>query len=149
VELKAQKKLAAKILGVGVNRVRIDPARSADLETAISRADIRRFIHDGTISARPEKGVSRSRARAQAEKIRKGRARGVGSRKGGARVRKPKKDGWIRTVRPLRAKLRELKEKNLIDAKEYHKLYRMIKGGAFRSKAHLETYLKERGMLRE
>ncbi len=149
MELKAQKRLAAKILGIGVNRVWIDPARAADVEAAISRGDIRRLIHDGTIRARPERGVSRGRARERAEKRRKGRRRGVGSRKGSAKVRQPKKEAWIRTVRPLRAKLRELRDKHVIDVKDYRRLYRMVKGGAFRSKAHLETYLKERGMLRE
>jgi large subunit ribosomal protein L19e len=149
VELKAQKRLAAKILGIGVNRVWIDPARAADVEAAISRADIRRLIHDGTIRARPELGVSRARARERAEKKRKGRRRGVGSRKGAAKAGQTKKEAWIRTVRPLRTRLRELRNKHTIDAKEYRRLYRMIKGGAFRSRAHLETYLKERGMLRE
>jgi len=149
VELKAQKRLAAKILSIGVNRVWIDPARAADVEAAISRGDIRRLIHDGTIRARPERGVSRARARELAEKKRKGRRRGIGSRKGAAKARQPKKEAWIRTVRPLRAKLRELRDKHAIDVREYRRLYRMVKGGAFRSKAHLETYLKERGMLRE
>ncbi|KUO39270.1 MAG: 50S ribosomal protein L19 [Hadesarchaea archaeon DG-33-1] len=149
MELKAQKRLAAKILGVGINRVWIDPARAADVEAAISRVDIRRLIHDGTIKARPERGVSRARARERAAKRKKGRRRGTGSRKGAAKARQPKKEAWIRTVRPLRAKLREFRNKRMIDVKYYRRLYRMVKGGAFRSKAHLETYLKERGILRE
>lgn len=149
MELKAQKRLAAKILGVGINRVWIDPARAADVEAAISRGDVRRLIHDGTIIARPERGVSRARARELAAKRKKGRRRGRGSRKGAAKARQPKKEAWIRTVRPLRARLRELRNNRTIDAKEYRRLYRMVKGGAFRSKAHLETYLKERGIRRE
>jgi len=149
MELKAQKRLAAKILGIGVNRVWIDPTRAADVEAAISRRDIKRLLHDGTIRARPELGVSRARARRRATKRKKGRGRGMGSRKGAGKARKPKKEAWIRTVRPLRAKLRELRDKHTIDAKEYHRLYRMVKGGAFRSKAHLETYLRERGIVRE
>lgn len=149
MELKAQKRLAAKILGVGINRVWIDPARAADVEAAISRGDVRRLIHDGTIMARPERGVSRARARELAAKRKKGRRRGRGSRKGAAKARQPKKEAWIRTVRPLRARLRELRNNRTIDAKEYRRLYRMVKGGAFRSKAHLETYLKERGIRRE
>lgn len=149
MNLKAQKRLAAKILGVGINRVWIDPARAVDIEAAISRGDVRRLIHDGTISARPERGVSRARARERAAKRKKGRRRGTGSRKGAARARQPKKESWIRTVRPLRARLRELRNNRTIDAKDYRRLYRMVKGGAFRSKAHLETYLKERGIRRE
>jgi large subunit ribosomal protein L19e len=149
LKLKSQKRLAARILGVGVNRVWIDPTRAADVEAAISRRDIRRLIHDGTIRARPERGVSRARARKRAAKRKKGRGRGRGSRKGAAKARKPKKEAWIRTVRPLRARLRELRGKGTIDAREYRRLYRMVKGGAFRSKAHLKTYLKERGITGE
>jgi large subunit ribosomal protein L19e len=149
MKLKTQRRLAAKILGVGVNRIWIDPERAADVSTAITRADIKRFIHDGTIQARPERGVSRGRARMRLLKRKKGRRRGIGSRKGAARARMPKKERWIRTVRPLRASLRELREKRIIDAKQYRKLYRMVKGGLFRSKAHLRAYLRERGWLRE
>jgi large subunit ribosomal protein L19e len=60
----------------------------------------------------------------------------------------PKKANWIKTVRPLRARLRELRKEGVIDQREYRKLYRMVKGGSFRSKAHLNLYLKERGILK-
>jgi large subunit ribosomal protein L19e len=149
VKLKAQKKLAARILGVGIGRVRINPARASDIAAAISREDIKRLIQDGAIGVRPKRGVSRARARKRAEKRKKGRRRGVGSRKGAAKARLPKKEAWIRTTRPLRAMLRELRSKRVIDAREYRRLYRMVKGGTFRGKAHLKTYLKERGVLKE
>ena len=149
MELKTQRRLAAKILGIGVNRVWIDPERTADVSTAITRADIERFIHDGTIRARPERGVSRGRARLRLLKRKKGRRRGIGSRKGAARARMPKKERWIRTVRSLRASLQEFRKKRVIDTKQYRRLYRMVKGGSFRSKAHLKAYLKEHGILKE
>ena len=149
MELKTQRRLAAKILGIGVNRVWIDPERTADVSTAITRADIERFIHDGTIRARPERGVSRGRARLRLLKRKKGRRRGIGSRKGAARARMPKKERWIRTVRSLRASLQEFRKKRVIDTKQYRRLYRMVKGGSFRSKAHLRAYLKEHGILKE
>jgi len=149
VKLSTQRRLAAKILNAGVNRVWIDPTRIVDVSTAITREDIQRLIHDGVIKVRPERAISRARVRERKAKRRKGRRRGVGSRKGSAKARLPKREAWIRTVRPLRAKLRELREKRAIDAKEYRRLYRMIKGNAFKSKAHLEAYLRERGVLRD
>lgn len=149
MKLSTQRRLAAKILKVGVNRVWVDPTRIADVSTAITREDIQRLIHDGVIKARPERAISHARVRERKAKRKKGRQRGVGSRKGSAKARLPKKEAWIRTVRPLRAKLRELKEKRAIDAKEYRRLYRMVKGNSFKSKAHLEAYLRERGVLRD
>ncbi|MBC7219001.1 MAG: 50S ribosomal protein L19e, partial [Hadesarchaea archaeon] len=68
--------------------------------------------------------------------------------KGASGARTPRKASWIKTVRPLRARLRELRKEGLLDQKEYRKLYGMVKGGAFRSKAHLNLYLKERGILK-
>lgn len=148
MKLSTQRRLAAKILGIGVNRVWIDPTRIADVSTAITRDDIQHLIHDGVIKARPERGISRARARGRLKQRKKGRRRGVGSRRGTAKAREPKKAAWIKTVRPLRSMLRELRDKEMIDVREYRHLYRMIKGGSFRSKAHLQTYLKERGLLK-
>jgi large subunit ribosomal protein L19e len=146
--LSTQRRLAADILDVGVNRVWIDPARAADVSAAISREDIKRLIRQGAIEAKPELGISRGRFRRRAVKRKHGRRRGIGSRKGTRRARQPKKASWIRTVRPLRARLRELKRDGTIDKREYRRLYRMVKGGAFKSRIHLETHLRERGLLK-
>ncbi len=148
MELSTQRRLAADILDVGVNRVWIDPARAADVSAAISREDIKRLIRQGAIEAKPELGISRGRFRRRAVKRKHGRRRGIGSRKGTRRARQPKKASWIRTVRPLRARLRELKRDGTIDKREYRRLYRMVKGGAFKSRIHLETHLRERGLLK-
>lgn len=144
MRLSVQRRLAAKILGVGVNRVWIDPERFDDVSTAITKDDIRRLIGEGAIKARPKKGVSRARARKRLAQRKKGRRRGEGSRKGPAKARLPSKRAWIRKVRPLRARLRELRDGGKIDSGQYRRLYRMVKGGSFRSKAHLEAYLKEK-----
>jgi len=135
-------------MGVGVNRVWVDPARITDVSTAITREDIKRLIRDGVIRARPELGISRARARERSMKREKGRRRGIGSRRGTAKARQPKKAAWIKTVRPLRGMLSELRDKGAIDVREYRRLYRMVKGGSFKSKAHLQTYLRERGLLK-
>ncbi|MDI6642516.1 MAG: 50S ribosomal protein L19e [Candidatus Hodarchaeaceae archaeon] len=148
MKLNLKKRLAAEILKVGVNRVWIDPTRAADVSVAITRQDIRDLISQGVIRAKPERGSSRGRFRERAVKRKKGRRRGVGSRKGAKHARLPKKASWIRTVRPLRFRLRELKKEGVIGPREYRRLYNMVRGGAFRSRAHLETYLRERGLLR-
>lgn len=149
MKLSTQRRLAAELLGVGVNRVWIDPEREADVAGAITKGDIRRLIKDGAIKARPEVGISRSRARKRLAQRKKGRRKGLGSRRGSTKARMPKKEAWIRRVRPLRARLRELRDGGTINQGQYRRLYRMVKGGSFRSKAHLDTYLRERGMMEE
>lgn len=148
MKLNTQRRLAAEILGVGTDRVWIDPARITDVSTAISREDVKRLIEAGAIKAKPEQATSRGRIRMRISKLDRGRRRGAGSRKGARKARQPKKEAWIRTVRPLRLWLRELKRNGVIDKREYRRLHRMVKGGAFRSKSHLEMHLREKGLLK-
>jgi len=61
MNLTTQKRLAAEILDVGVNKIWVDPARTEDVSRAITRDDIRHFISNGAIAAEPEKGNSRGR----------------------------------------------------------------------------------------
>lgn len=149
MNLEMQKRVAADILGVGEGRVWIDPNRSAEVSTAITRADIRQLIDDGAIEAKPKKSSSRSRARKRQKQKEKGRQSGPGRRKGSKQGRKSQKDEWIDKVRPLRRKLRELRDEDVIDSSQYRDLYKKVKGGAFRSKSHLETFLKNKGILEE
>lgn len=149
MNLKTQKRLAADILGVGENRVWIDPDRITEVSTAITRADIRSLIKDDAIRSQPKKSTSKARVRKRRKQVQKGLRKGPGSRKGAKGARTPKKDVWKRRVRSLRRRLHELRDQEVIDSSLYRKLYRMVKGGSFRSKAHLESYLKKRGILEE
>lgn len=148
MKLDKKKRLAADILGVGVNRVWIDPTRAVDISSAITRDDIKGLIKQGAISVKPEIGISRGRMRSRSLKRKAGRRGGPGTRKGASGARTPRKTSWIKTVRPLRAKLRQLRKDGVVGRGEYRRLYLMVKGGAFRSKAHLEAHLKEKGVLK-
>lgn len=147
--LKSQRRLAAKILKVGQNRVWIDPQRTEDAETAITREEIRKLIHEGVIKPLPEKGVSRARARILHEKKKKGRRRGTGSRSGASRAKISKKDAWMSKIRALRRRLRELKADRIITETTYRKLYKMASSGRFESIADLERYLKAHELWRK
>jgi len=136
-----QKKLAAKILKVGVSRIWLDPSKKKEIEEAITKADVRKLIEKGFIKVLKEK------IRKKEEKKR--RRRGPGSRKGGKYAIVSKKRRWINTVRPLRRMLKELKESGKIDNTTYRKLRKLVKGGVFRSRSHLLIYLKQRGILEE
>jgi large subunit ribosomal protein L19e len=142
LSLKSQRRLAAKILKIGESRVWIDPARIEDVSTAITRADLRRLIHEGAIKALPKKGISRARTRLLREKKRRGLRKGRGSRKGTGGARTPKKQLWVKGVRAMRNHLRELRDRHLIAKNVYRSLYGMVKGGAFKSISHLEQYVQ-------
>ncbi len=134
MELGKVKELAARTYDVGISRIRIvDPDKAKD---AITREDIRRLVKTGAIVILQKKGTSRARARILEQKRKKGRRRGPGSRKGKKTARKPKKEAWMEKVRALRKVLKQIRPEN------YRKLYRMIKGGYFKSKKHLLSYIR-------
>lgn len=149
MDLKNQKRMAAEILKCGANRVWIDPNRLEDVEDSITRADIRTLIASGTVRASQKKGTSRGRARALLKQRAKGRRKGHGSRRGTYNARAPRKRRWIQTIRPLRRRLRELRDGGKLSRSIYRKYYMMAKGGMFRSVAHLESHLKIEGHLEE
>jgi large subunit ribosomal protein L19e len=147
--LSGQRRLAAQILKVGQNRVWIDPERMDDVESAITREEVKKLIHEKVILSLPEQGVSRSRARAVQGKKRVGRRKGVGSRTGAGRARITKKEAWMSKIRSLRKNLRELKASRVITESTYRKLYAIAGSGKFESVAELERYLKANDLWRK
>jgi len=144
-----QKRVAAIILKCGVNRVWVDPTRLDDIEAAITRSDIRGAIKSGAIMKKPVAGISRSRKNYLMAQRKKGRRRGSGSRKGAKNARTPRKERWMKTIRAVRKRLRELRDAKLVDRKTYRAYYRQSKGGVFKSRAHLDTQLKISGVLKD
>ncbi|RLF23655.1 MAG: 50S ribosomal protein L19e [Thermoprotei archaeon] len=144
-QLKSVRRMAAEILGVGIHRIWIDPERMDEAMEAITREDVKRLIKEGVIKARPIKGTSRVRARIRHEQRRKGRRRGPGTKKGS---RIDEKEQWVRRIRAIRRFLRYLRKRRIITPKAYRMLYRMAKGGAFHSIAHVKMYIKEHGLVR-
>ncbi|MBN1677053.1 MAG: 50S ribosomal protein L19e [Candidatus Thermoplasmatota archaeon] len=149
MNLKNQRRVAAEILKCGVNRVWIDSNRLEDAADAITRSDVRTLINSGAIRARQKKGVSRGRAKHNIAQRQKGRQSGHGSRRGRKGARKPKKERWIQTIRPIRKKLRELRDEGKIDSSTYRRYYMQAKGGVFKSRPHLESHMRAEGVLKE
>lgn len=148
MNLTTQKRLAAEILKVGVNRVWIDPDHSEEVSQAITREGVKKLIADGTIKARPKKGISSYRSKKIAEQKSKGRRKGRGSIKGAKGARNPKKKAWMTTIRALRTDLKDMRDNREINRTTYRKLYKMAKGGAFRSKSYMKTYARDHDLLR-
>ncbi|MBW9221558.1 50S ribosomal protein L19e [Methanothermococcus sp. SCGC AD-155-C09] len=143
MDVSTQRKMAANLLDCGIDRIWIDPENLDSVKMAITKDDIRVLIKDGIIQKKQKKGISKGRTKKLKEQKRKGRRKGPGSRRGAKGARTPKKRKWINTIRPLRKMLKELREENLIERNIYRKLYRMAKGGAFRSKSHMKLYMEE------
>jgi len=141
--LLPQKRMAAEILGCGVNRVWVDPEAIDEVETAVTKEEIRRLIKERKIWKRPIKGTSHYRANIRAIKRRKGRQRGPGKKKGSKKTRMGATYVWVVRIRALRRILRALKYAGIITAHTYSKLRRMAKAGVFKSKAHIISYIKE------
>jgi len=149
MNLKNQRRMASELLKCGVNRVWVDPNRSEDVSDAITRADVRILINSGTIVARQKKGVSRGRAEFEKAQKRKGRQTGHGSRRGRKGARKPSKERWMQTIRPIRLKLKELRDTGKIDPATYRIYYLKAKGGVFKNRSHLISHLKSENILKE
>ncbi|MFX0050552.1 MAG: 50S ribosomal protein L19e [Candidatus Hermodarchaeota archaeon] len=149
MNLTPQKKIAAKILGVGVKRVWIDPDVEEDLTLALTRADVRKLIADRIIRKKAIKGVSRVRARKIGTQKRRGQRRGLGSRKGRIGARQPSKKLWIVKVRSQRRYLSGLRDSQRITPAQYRTLYTKVKGNAYRSVTHLRNTIEDQGILKK
>jgi large subunit ribosomal protein L19e len=148
MDLSLQKRLASEILGIGKDRIWIDPNKIQEASKALSRSDILDLIEKGIIRVKQVKGQSRTWANYIKEQKKKGRRRGPGSRKGSKNARLGKKERWIKRIRAIRKLLRELKEKKIIDKKLYRELYKRAKSNEFKSKRAILIYLKDLGILK-
>ena len=141
MSLKSQKRLAADLLGGGQTRVWIDPEENDRVAGAITRQEIKTLINEGRIRLLPKTGISRGRVR-----TRTGRRKKEGSRKGS---QKPGKQAWVLRIRAIRRHLRWLRDKRELSPTGYKTLALMAKGGAFRSGAHVDEYVKAHQMLKK
>ncbi|HVL87689.1 MAG TPA: 50S ribosomal protein L19e [Candidatus Thermoplasmatota archaeon] len=150
-DLRNQRRMAALLLDCGASRIWIDPLHAEEVAAAVTRSDVRKLIARGWIEKLQETGVSRGRARALAIQKKSGRRKGEGSRKGaqGSKARSPRKTRWVRTIRPLRRVLAQLRDEGKISPRDYRAQYLRAKGGVYRSKNHLLSHLRTEGVLKE
>jgi large subunit ribosomal protein L19e len=141
LNLKSKRRLAASVLGVGLDRVIFNDEYSDLIQDAITRSTIRGLVGFGAITVAPKKGISRGRYRERSKKLKRGR--GSGSTEGTAGSRNPRKDQWISKVRALRWRLRVAKERKDISPEAYKSLYKQVKGGQVRGVKHLLDLMKE------
>lgn len=143
MDISTQKEMASDVLGVGKNRVWIDPDRQNEVADAITKQDIRNLIESGVIKKKDKQGTSRGRAREKLAQKDKGRKKGDGRRKGSHGGRKSDKDEWKEKIRALRKELKERRDSGELESSEYRELYDMAKGGFFRNKKHMNIYIQK------
>ena len=142
VNLKAKKRLVARITGVGVNRVKFDSDHLDDIADAITRDNIRSLITANTIKIKKIVGTSRGRAQTKRTQKKK-RGTTQGSKKGRKGARTKRKDTHMIKVRALRYRLKIAKDRKEITNPEFWQLYKMIGGNNIRNSAHLRSLIEE------
>jgi large subunit ribosomal protein L19e len=142
VNIRKKRELAARILGVGVNRIRFEPDKLDEVGDSITRENIRTLINNGTIWTIKPKGTSRARAKAKLV-IRRKHGTGLGSKKGKKTARTGKKELYVIKVRSMRYHLKVLKDRNDVNRETYWSIYKKVNGGQVRSLAHLRDLVKQ------
>ena len=142
VNLKAKKRLAARVTGVGVHRIRFDTDHLTDIADAITRENIRSLITANTIRIKSFTGTSKGRAHTKkAQKNKRGTTQG--SKKGSKGARVGKKTVYVAKVRALRRLLKIAKDRKDLTNPEFWALYKRVGGNTVRNKAHLRTLMDE------
>jgi len=142
VNLKAKKRLASRVTGVGVHRIKFDTDHLDDVADAITRENIRSLITANTIRIKSFTGTSRGRAHTKkAQRNKRGRTQGAKKGKKGARV--GKKEVYVAKVRALRRLLKIAKVRKDLTNPEFWILYKKVGGNTVRNKAHLRTLMEQ------
>ncbi len=142
VNLKAKKRLASRVTGVGVHRIRFDSDHLDDIADAITRENIRSLITANTIQIKSFTGTSRGRAQKKKDQKNK-RGTGQGSKQGRKGARVGKKEVYVAKVRALRRLLKIAKDRKDITNPEFWALYKKVGGNTVRNKAHLRLLMEE------
>jgi large subunit ribosomal protein L19e len=142
VNLKAKKRLASRVTGVGIHRIKFDTDHLDDIADAITRENIRSLITANTIKIKSFTGTSKGRAH---EKKAQRNKRGTkqGSKQGSKGARVGKKTVYVAKVRALRRLLKIAKDRKDLTNPEFWALYKKVGGNTVRNKAHLRTLMEE------
>ncbi|MFZ1970853.1 MAG: 50S ribosomal protein L19e [Candidatus Nanoarchaeia archaeon] len=132
MKLNKKKALAAKVLGVGKNRIIFVEPRLDEIKEAITKNDIRNLRADGAIILREIK-AKRSKPKNKTK-------RSPGNIKKNA---KDTKREYMTITRKLRKHVLLLKNKSLITKEQALDLRKKIRNRYFKSKSQLKEYLND------
>ncbi|MBS3070724.1 hypothetical protein J4407_00275 [Candidatus Pacearchaeota archaeon] len=132
MNLGKKKKLAARTLNVGKNRIVFVNSRINEIKEAITKQDIRDLNKSGAIIVKRIKGSKKK------EKRKYRRSPGNIRKK----VSKRKKE-YVTLTRKLRSYVSELKKQEKISVQDYLDIRKKIRNRYFRSKVNLKEYIGE------
>lgn len=136
-DVKFTKRISSNIMKCGKDKVWVDPNETSRIKEATTRKGIKQLISDGVIIRKPNALKTRYNIRIRRMKKEKGRRCGEGRKKGKASARINPKKVWIEKIRGLRSILKQQREDNIINKKEYRELYYQTKGNLFKTKKNL------------
>ncbi len=142
VNLRAKKRLASRVTGVGIHRIKFDTDHLDDIADAITRQNIRSLITANTIKIKPFTGTSRGRAQEKKDQRNK-RGTTQGKKQGTKGARVGKKTVYVAHVRALRRLLKIAKDRKDLTNPEFWALYKKVGGNTVRNKAHLRLLMEE------
>ncbi|MBI2079510.1 50S ribosomal protein L19e [Candidatus Micrarchaeota archaeon] len=140
MSLQTVKRLAAQIMNVGVNKVRINPLDINRATEALTREDVRNLIKDKAVYKLPKSGRRKKEKKKHV---------GHGRRRGTKNARTPRKEDWMQRVRSQRKYLKQLVQEGNLDKTKKHPIYMKIKSGLFKSRKSLYLYLKDNSLLKK
>ncbi|MDD5339880.1 MAG: 50S ribosomal protein L19e [Candidatus ainarchaeum sp.] len=129
------RRLAADILHVGENKIRISPDSLKEAEGALTRVDVKGLIDKGIITKLKPQGRASTRKKER---------RSVGKRRG---IMMEPKDAWMMKVRAQRRLLRTLTADGALKKGTKRSVYGKVKSGIFRNKRAMLIYLKDNGLV--
>jgi len=133
MQLARKKDLAAKVLGVGKNRIVFAEGRLAEIKEAISRMDISDLHKSGAISIREVSGRKKI--------VKRKNRRRVGKIKQNVSTRKAE---YVIITRKLRAFVRGAFRIGKINAEEKQEIRKQIRARKFKSKRQLKEHLENK-----
>ncbi len=135
MNLNNKKILAAKVLGVGKNRIVFNQSNLAEIKEAITRQDIKTLYQENIIKIKLVKGRRKVRRRKT--------KRGYGKIKMKIKNRKQE---YVKITRKLREYIIGLRNIGAINRELYYELRKKIKTREFKSKSNLRDYLISLGI---
>jgi large subunit ribosomal protein L19e len=132
MNLRNKKKLIARTLKVGIDRIVIDQERIEEIKEAITRQDIKDLKKQKIIKIKEKKGRKKNVKR-------KTKKRGGSVRK---KIKRRKQD-YVKITRKLRKHVKGLKKKGEITREENIDLRKKIKARTFKSLGHLREAVKK------
>lgn len=131
MQLNKKKELAAKVFGVGIERIILVDSHLNEIKEAITRQDIRDLHNAGAIQIREVKG--RKRIVKRKHRRRTGRVK--------LKVNKSKQE-YVIITRGLRKLAKHLLKTKKIDKENYNDIRRKIRARTFKSRRHLNESLE-------